>query len=420
MTQTFVSQTVVPRIFVPAGEAEIVEAVRRAIADRQPLAICGAGSKDGWGRPVEADRLSLASLSGIETYEPEELVLSARAGTTMSELEQRLAQHGQHFAFEPPDLGPLFGLPAGQGTLGGAVGCNLAGPRRIAGGAARDHVLGFSGVNGLGESFKAGGRVVKNVTGFDLAKLLAGSFGTLAILSQITLKVLPAPEDSCSILVFAEDAAGAIDIMGAALRSPHEISGAAYLPARVVRRLGVDAVTQAARGVVVLRIEGAAPSVAARTSGLRDLLKTRADKSAGEIADVAAVESCRIWREIRDVARLIGDGVRTIWHISVPPAAGARIAAAIADADDDLYFDWGGGRIWLASASEPAVAAARIRAAVAAHGGHATLIRARDEARRTVAVFQPPSRAEAVLIGRLKDNFDPHRILNPGRMYAGL
>jgi glycolate oxidase FAD binding subunit len=419
MTQTFVPQT-----FVPRGEAEVVETVRWAIAGKQSLAISGSGSKFGWGRPPEhtagpSASLSLTALDGIDLYEPEELVLSARAGTKMSELEQRLAQHGQQLAFEPPDLGPLFGLEAGQGTLGGAIGCNLSGPRRISAGAARDHVLGFAGVNGLAESFKAGGRVVKNVTGFDLSKLLSGSFGTLAVMTHITLKVLPAPEDSCSILVFGADANAAIPIMGAAMQSPHEIGGAAYLPARVAARSRVAPIAQAGKPVVVLRLEGATPSVAARSAALKDLLRDR-----GEIADLTMIESRAVWREIRDVAPYVdavpGGGTRAIWHISVPPAAGAKIAAEIADRDDDLYFDWGGGRLWLASTADVAAAAMRIRGAVAAVGGHATLIRAAEEARRIVPVFQPLSRAEAALIGRLKDNFDPHRIFNPGRMYEGL
>jgi glycolate oxidase FAD binding subunit len=406
--------------FVPKSEAEVAEAVRWAIAGKQSLAVSGSGSKLGWGRPPEITggataTLSLKALGGIDLYEPEELVLSAHAGTTMSELEQRLAQQGQQFAFEPPDFGPLFGITAGQGTLGGAIGCNLSGPRRIAAGAARDHVLGFSGVNGLAETFKAGGRVVKNVTGFDLSKLLSGSFGTLAVMTHITIKVLPAPEDSRSLLVFGADAQNAIGIMGAALRSPHEIGGAAYLPARAAARSQVAPIAQAAKPVVVLRLEGAAPSVAARAETQKDLLKDR-----GEIAELATIESRALWREIRDVAPYVGDASRAVWHISVPPAAGATIVSEAAVAGDDFYFDWGGGRIWLASASDVAAAAIRIRRTVAACGGHATLIRADAAARRSVPVFEPPSRAEAALIGRLKDNFDPHRIFNPGRMYEGL
>lgn len=392
----------------------MVAAVRWAIAERQAFAVSGSGSKLGWGRPGEQTAsLSLSALDGIDLYEPEELVLSARAGTKIAELEQRLAQHGQQLAFEPPDLGPLFGGAAGAGTLGGAIGCNLSGPRRIAAGAARDHVLGFSGVNGLAEPFKAGGRVVKNVTGFDLSKLLSGSFGTLAVMTQITLKVLPAPEEAQSILVFAAAANAAIEIMGAALRSPHEVSGAAYLPARAAVRSRVAALAHG-RSVVVLRLEGAAPSVAARRAALQDLLRGH-----GDIAELATPDSRILWREIRDVTPFISDGMRAVWQVSVPPAAGATIVA-LASADDDVFFDWGGGRIWLASEHDVATTTIRIRAAVAAVGGHATLVRATDAVRRTVPVFQPPSRAEAVLIARLKDNFDPHRILNPGRMYEGL
>ena len=253
------------QIFVPRSEAEVAEAVRWALAGRHALAISGAGTKFGWGRPVNAvASLKLAQFSDIELYEPEELVLSARAGTSMSEIERRLAQHGQQLAFEPPDFGPLFGTPAGGGTLGGAVACNLAGPRRIHAGAARDHVLGFAGVNGLGESFKAGGRVVKNVTGFDLSKLVSGSFGTLAVMTHITLKVLPAPEESRTILLLGCAAAAAIGAMAAALGSPHEISGAAFLPAALATKSRIVSIASAGVSVTALRLEGAGPSVAVR------------------------------------------------------------------------------------------------------------------------------------------------------------
>jgi glycolate oxidase FAD binding subunit len=406
----------VNQLFEPASEAEIVDVVQRAAVDRNALTIAGADTKRGWGRPVmAAAQLSVKNFGGIDLYEPEELVLSARAGTTMSEIAQRLSQQGQHLAFEPPDFGPLFGSAAGAGTLGGTVACNLAGPRRIAAGAARDHVLGFAGVNGLGDAFKAGGRVVKNVTGFDLAKLMSGSFGTLAVMTTITLKVLPAPEDSCSVLVFGPTADAAIEIMGLALRSPHEPSGVAFLPERVAARAALATDARSGSSVVVLRLEGASPSVRARCAALKDLLMDR-----GEIVEIAAAESRDLWHAIRDVAPLIGDGTRAVWHLSVPPAMGARVAAEIAGADDDLYFDWGGGRIWFASATDPFVACDRIRAAINRTGGHATLFRASAQQHNTVAVFQPLSRVEATLVGRLKDQFDPYRILNPGRMYEGL
>lgn len=402
--------------FIPRTPSEVVEAVRWSVAGGGALRLSGLGTKEDWGRPVDgAGTLSLRAFGGIDLYEPEELVLSVRAGTPMSEVEQRLAQHGQHLAFEPPDFGPLFGHPAGGGSLGGAIGCNLAGPRRVSAGAARDHVLGFSGVNGLGEPFKAGGRVVKNVTGFDLSKLLTGSFGTLAVMTEITLKVLPAPEDVRTVLVFRLAPTAAIEALGIALRSPHEVSGAAYLPHSCAARSSVSTLAHAAAPVAVVRIEGAAPSVAARCEALRSLLSDW-----GEIVELGEQDSRRLWREIRDVHPLIAAGHRSVWRLSVPPAAGAGVAARVCDADDDIYFDWGGGLIWLASAGDPIATEPSIRAAVAQAGGHATLIRAAAAVRSRVAVFQPLSRIEAGLVRRIKDQFDPHRILNPGRMYEGV
>ena len=403
-------------LLVPKTESDIVVAVKMSADGGHALAISGRGTKQGWGRPVvAASELSMRDFGGIDLYEPEELVLSARAGTSMNELEQRLAQQGQQLAFEPPDFGPLFGLPAGGGSLGGAIGCNLAGPRRISAGAARDHVLGFRGVNGSGEIFKAGGRVVKNVTGFDLSKLLSGSFGTLAVMTEITIKVLPAPEDARTIVVFGLDPQGAVEAMGAALRSPHELSGAAYLPGRIAARSGVSIIARAGSSAAVLRLEGAPPSVTARSQGLKKLLADR-----GEIVEMASSDTRQLWREIRDVAPYVAAAERAVWRLSVPPADGARIAAQIAKPDDDIYFDWGGGLLWFASASDPVLAAPEIRAAIGKVGGHATLIRAGAEARTKVAVFQPPSCVEAALIERLKNQFDPNRILNPGRMYLGI
>jgi glycolate oxidase FAD binding subunit len=400
--------------FAPKTGAEVVEAVRLAVAQREPLIVQGSGTKSGWGRPVSADAvLDMSALAGFELYEPEELVLSARAGTSLVEIERRLAQQGQHLAFEPPDLGPLFGAPAGAATVGGILACNLAGPRRIQGGAARDHVLGFAGVNGLGESFKSGGRVVKNVTGFDLSKLLAGSFGTLAVMTEITFKVLPAPEMVRTILLFGLAPALAVDVLGSALRSPHEVSGAAHLPEAPAERSSVAQVARAHTSITAIRVEGTPSSVAARSQGLRGLLAGKAD-----IAELDTAESRTLWREIRDVAPLLDRSAADVWHLSVPPAEGARVAQRIQGAlDAEVYFDWGGGRVWLATRADAVRAAPAIRSAVGTAGGHATLVRASDASRRAVAPFQPPSAVEARLAERLKDNFDPHRILNPGRMY---
>lgn len=402
------------KAFAPKSGAEVAETIRHAAAEGHRLVVQGAGTKSGWGRPIEAEMtLDMSGLSGFELYEPEELVLTARAGTAMAEIERRLAQQGQQLAFEPPDLGPLFGAPAGGGTIGGILACNLAGPRRIQAGAARDHVLGFAGVNGLGELFKSGGRVVKNVTGFDLSKLLAGSFGTLAVMTEVTLKVLPAPETVRTIAVVGLAAEQALDALGSALRSPHEVSGAAHLPEAVAERASVIQVARAHAPVTAIRVEGTQASVAARAQALRALAGSR-----GEVLELDTTDSRKLWQDVRDVARLLDTRAADVWHISVPPARGARVADIIlGELDGDVYFDWGGGRLWLATRADATAAAPVIRDAVRDTGGHASLLRAGEAARRAVPPFHPLSAVEARLAERLKDNFDPYRILNPGRMY---
>ena len=224
-------------VLTPSDHGEIQAAVAGALADGIPMEVRGHATKRGWGRPVQAEQeLDLSGVRGIHLYEPEELVLSAAAGTPISEINEALAARNQHLAFEPPDWAPLYGAAAGEGTFGGVIACNLAGPRRIQAGAARDHLLGFTAVSGRGETFKSGGRVVKNVTGFDLSKLIAGSFGTLAVMSDITVKVLPAPEKVRTVLVFGLSGEDARKAMSAALNSPSDVSGAAHLPAGAAAR----------------------------------------------------------------------------------------------------------------------------------------------------------------------------------------
>jgi len=409
----------------PKNADELLDAVKWAVAEASPLEIVGAGSKRALGRPGQADRtLDVSKLSGIGLYEPNELVLGAAAGTPLAEIEAALAAERQMLAFEPPDLGPLLGGASGKQTLGGVIACNLSGPRRIKAGAARDHFLGFTAVSGRGEAFKAGGRVVKNVTGYDLCKLIAGSYGTLAVMSAVTVKVLPAPEKTRTVLVFGLDDARAGEAMAAALGSAHEVSGAAHLPATLAARSGVSYVMEAKVAVTALRVEGPGPSVEHRCAALREALG-----GYGATEELHGHNSGAFWREVRDVSAFAGaadgDG-RLVWRLSVPPSEGARVVAAIAGevGDHEALYDWGGGLVWLAlpmshnmrdDAGAPAV-----RAAVAASGGHATLFRAPADIRAAVEVFQPLDAGPAGLTARLKENFDPNGVLNPGRMYAGV
>jgi len=399
----------------PETREQVVEALAWAVAEDAPLEIIGRGSKRALGRPLQAAHsLDLSRLDGITLYEPEELVLSARAGTPLATIEAALEEKRQMLAFEPADLGPLLGGAAGAASIGGVLACNLSGPRRIKAGAARDHFLGVQAVSGRGELFKSGGRVVKNVTGYDLCKLLCGSYGTLAAMTDVTVKVLPRPEKTWTVLVTGLDDTQALIAMTRALGSPHEVSGAAHLPAAQAATSRVSYVAGAGTSVTALRLEGPGPSVEYRCAALRR-----------ELADLGATEelhshnSLSFWRELRDVSPFVGRDDLAVWRISVAPSAGPTVVAAIGDAE--AFYDWGGGLLWLALPATGGAGATQVRAAVqAAGGGHATLIRAPEALRAAEAVFQPQDAARAMLSERVKDGFDPKRVLNPGRMYAGL
>jgi glycolate oxidase FAD binding subunit len=379
----------------PRDAQELRQAVEWALNESVTLDVRGQGSKLALGKPMRCDQvLDLSGISGVVDYAPEELVVTLRAGTPLREVEALLEQRNQMLAFEPPDLGPLLGRAPGEGTLVGALMGNLAGPRRLSAGAARDHLLGFSGVNGRGEIFKSGGRVMKNVTGYDLSKLLAGSWGTLAVLDQVSVKVLPAPDQTRTLLLLGLDDAAAVKAMCVAMGSPHDVSGAAHLP-----------------GKTALRVEGVAPSVEARLKGLRDLL---ADSGA-KMEELDTLESRAFWREVRDVAPLSPPADAVVWKISCPPTEGPGVVARIKaqrPAAQALY-DWSGGLIWLALPASVDAEHSLVRGALT---GHAILVRAPEAVRAKVPVFQPQSPALAALAQRVKESFDPKGLFNPGRM----
>ena len=401
-----------------ARDAKDVEAaVQWAVAESKALEVVGHGSKRALGRPAQFDAtLDLSDLSGVTLYEPEELVLSARAGTPIAEVEALVASKGQELAFEPMDYGPLLGGPTGRGTIGGVIAANLSGPRRLKAGAARDHFLGFSAISGRGETFKSGGRVVKNVTGYDLCKLMAGSWGTLAAMTDVTVKTLPRAEAEATVLVVGLEDARAVEAMAAATACTCDVSGAAHLPAGVaVASIHVPAT----RAVTALRLEGVAPSVDHRQQTLQALMRPF-----GEVALLTGAQSRDLWRGIRDVlpfAVTAPAGRRAVWRISTAPGNGAKVGHAIAvKADVELMYDWAGGLIWAALLPSDDGGAAPVRAAVAAFGGHATLIRAPAAVRAAVAVFEPQEGPLAALTRRVKEGFDPMGVLGPGRMWAGV
>jgi glycolate oxidase FAD binding subunit len=403
----------------PRDAKEVEDAVQWALGEGKALEVVGHGSKRAIGRPAQTDlALDLSGLSGVMLYEPQELVLSAKAGTPLVEIEALVASKGQMLAFEPINYGPLLAGVPERGTIGAALAANLSGPRRVKAGAARDHFLGFSAVSGRGETFKSGGRVVKNVTGYDLCKLMAGSWGTLAAMTEVTVKVLPQPETETTVIVSGLDDSAAVRAMTAAMGLPCEVSGAAHLPAAAAARIPTGEITGTGRALTVLRLEGVEPSVAHRKVMLQAALK-----GFGDVGSCSGIVSRDLWRGIRDVIPFAASRTgsdRPLWRVSTAPSKGAELGRTIAaGAEAEVIYDWAGGLLWVLLAAGDDVGAALVRRAVKAYGGHATLIRAPMAARAALDVFATQDAGMAGLTKRVKDSFDPKAILNPGRMWAG-
>ena len=393
----------------PAHEGGIVDAILAARAANEPLLIQGRGTKAGMLRPVQAARgLSTRNLTAVSLYAPQELIISAGAGVTIPDLEATLAEGGQGLIAEPPDLSALLGTEGVQ-TLGGVVATNLSGPRRVAWGAMRDHVMGVRAVNGAGEVIRSGGRVLKNVTGLDLCKLLTGSYGTLAVITEVTLKVLPRAELTGSLLLPDLDAVRGVAALSAALGSPYGVSGAAWLPADAAERVPA----LAGRGAVALvRIEDFAPSVEYR---LGRLAADLAPFGTAVLLDDDASRAA--WRAVRDAVPLRAEPDDAVWRVSVRPSNGPAALATLEAAGARGFLDWGGGLVWVAG---PPALHERVTAAALAGRGTWTVLRAPEPMRAAVDVVPPEAPALARITRRVKSAMDPAGILNPGRLYAGV
>nr|WP_249816189.1 FAD-binding protein [Bradyrhizobium sp. 138] len=399
---------------------DVEEVVRAAIANEQPIEIIGHGSKRGIGHAMATNAvLDLSALNAVTSYEPNELIITLQAGAPLNDVLSLIDAKNQQFAFEPMDTAPLLGTPA-LGTIGGMVAAGLTGPRRIRAGGARDHLLGAHAVSGFGDSFKTGGKVVKNVTGYDLCKLLAGSWGTLSVMTEVTLKVMPKPEAERTLLLRGLDDAVANKAMTAALGSPFDVSGAAHLPKSAFRARieGLGDLGGEGEALTVLRLEGITASAAHRAGSLRDLLAPFGTTTLAE--DVA---SAALWATIRDVLPFAAGGALgawPVWRIVCPPASGATLGAQLArETGGDVIYDWGGGLIWAALPPRPDAHAPAVRARANAAGGHATLIRAAEDVRRDVDVFHPQAPGIVALSERVRAGFDPKSILNRGRLRRG-
>ena len=397
---------------------KLCEAIVASARKNTRLRIYGMDSKRGWSRAwgMSAQRssgdiraLDMSGFDGIDLYEPEELVLCAGAATPMAQIQARLQENQQELSFEPPDFAPLSGGTVGSGTLGGVIACNLSGSRRVRAGAARDCVLGIEAVSGRGEFFRSGGRVMKNVTGYDLPKLLTGSHGTLAAMTQITMKVLPASETSVSMLLSNLEPERAVVVMTQALSSAYEVSAAAYLPASAA----IQAMPAGTNALTVLRLEGAEKSLSARVEFLRKHIKEHGDSEL-----LQNDESRALWSFIGD-ARFFASGARRedlLWRLFLPPSRSHRINAFVQQLGEAYYFlDWGGGLAWLGISNEikeKRAACEKVAAFAREQGGYGILVRAPDELCGVFGGFSALGAVENALMERVRAAFDPDGIFS--------
>ncbi len=400
----------------PGSERELQRLIAEAARAEMPIEVLGAGTKRAVGRPVNSGlAITTASLSGVTLYEPTELVMGARAGTPLADIEQRLAEKGQMLAFEPIDLGPVLGSPAGSGTIGAVFATNLSGSRRVMAGGARDHLLGVEAITGAGQAFRGGGRVMKNVTGYDLCRAVCGSWGTLAVMTSVTFKVLPRAEREGTLVILGLDDASGVEALCAALGTPFEVSGAVHLQAPLAARLWHGGLAGAQKAITAVRIETFASSIRYRLDRLKEALSAY-----GEIHELDDENSKAFWSELRQLS-VLQDSSAPLWRISAAPRSGPAIVAAIARyMECRAYYDWSGGLVWAEVLDTADAGAADIRRVIASHGGHATLIRAAPAVRASIDVFQPLEPDLAAITRGIKAVFDPGDVLNRGRLLAGL
>lgn len=399
------------------NDQELLEFMEWAVSEKESVSISGNGSKQALGHEVTAGHhISLTNVTGVKMYEAAELVMRAGAGSLLTDIEKTLDDAGQRLAFTPPDLGPLFGKEEGRSTLGGVFSANLSGSARIKAGAARDHLLGARGVTGRGQAFQTGSRVMKNVTGYDLCKLITGSYGTLAICSEFTFKVLPKPEKTRTVLLYGLSPEKSVEVMRDAMSSVHEVSATAFLPSVIADRTGIDFVVGADTSVTAILIDGVGPSVLHRCEAIKTMFKAE-----GTIEELHGSRSAKFWKFVGSGQAFAGEVEQSIWRVSVAPSAAPALLETIKAAVPGVehYLDWAGGLIWLSVPSDLEDAgAATIRSAVGS-AGHATLMRAKDAIKSRVDVFQPQPAPIQKITEKIKEGFDPYGLLNPGKMYPG-
>ena len=406
----------------PQNEREVSDFIKSYYKSNIPIEIIGSGSKKNIGKPIQCEKtISLSKLTGIIEYFPEELYIKVKACTPMSQIEEELKKHNQQLAFEPIDFGYLFKGKSNYGTAAGQVSCNISGPRRFKVGSVRDHVLGFRGINGKGEIIKSGGVVVKNVTGYDLSKLICGSYGTLVALTEITFKVLPSPKESETLIVHNLKLEKATDILQKAINSSNEVSGASYLPVEPECSGCVMNIKKTFKlndlkydgSITAIRMEGSKSSIDERMKNLIQELKIIDN----EVSYLQTYQSEIFWYKIKNL-ELFTLSKNNIIRIIIPPSESIQLIYQFSN-KFKYYLDWGGALIWMEAYELTEEMFESIRKKVVKHGGYVTMIKNSDFLPFVEDVFTT-NRVRFNISQNIKKSFDPKRILNPGKMYTGI
>ena len=401
-------------IYKPNNEKDLQEIIKYCFKNNLPIEIIGKGTKSLIGKKLQcAKTLDMSNISGIIDYKPEELYITVKAGTPIKTIQDELKKNNQHLAFEPVNFSELFKKDSNEGTIGGTLSCNFSGSRRFKVGSARDHILGFKGYNCTGEKIKSGGTVVKNVTGYDLSKLITGSFGTLLVLSEITLKVLPLQTDTKTIIVSGLSLEHALGIMGSAISSSNDPSGTVFYPDSLRDNFVFNDLTHPG-SITAIRIEGSKISTEQRINNLiKDL--SLIDKN---ITVLDSVQSEIFWEDTRSL-KVFSKNQKNILRAVIPSSETTNLINRLKSFHPNYFIDWGGSLIWLELDYLSSQKIDQIRNRILVADGYLTVIKSQESIKSSLEIFTiDPIKFK--ISQNLKKSFDPKRIFNPGKMYTGI
>ena len=401
-------------VLKPETEEQIADIIKRCYKKNIPLEIQGRNSKKNIGRNFQTQKiLDLSNYSGIIKYEPEELYIKVKSGTPLKEIKEAIDKKNQQLAFEPIDFGPLFFGKSNEGTIGGVLACNFAGPRRFKYGSARDHLLGFKGVNGKGEIIKSGGTVVKNVTGYDLSKILTGSYGTLTVFTEVAIKVLPKPDSVKTLVIANPHLKKGLEYLSLALASSSDPSGAVFYPEFFSKEFTFNDLTNEGP-FSAIRIEGSKLSIDERIKRLIQELKV--DKKDVSILDP---EQSHIFWENTTSLKVFSNLKGNLLRVVVPPSETFDVITKLKPFNIKYFIDWGGSLIWLQLDKLTANDLKRIKELILSFSGYLTVVKIEESLKSSVDIFSIDE-IRYKISEKIKESFDPKRILNPGKMYSGI